>query len=71
MNTERHSSERIAIVGAGGIGAAWAIVFAAAGFRVNLQDTESGRLDSGRAALMALLRCRRGDAAFEELDPRP
>jgi 3-hydroxyacyl-CoA dehydrogenase len=37
--TELHS-ERIAIVGAGSIGAAWTIVFAMTGFRVNLQDTE-------------------------------
>ncbi|MGH6929892.1 MAG: 3-hydroxyacyl-CoA dehydrogenase [Dongiaceae bacterium] len=47
--------ETVAIVGAGSIGAAWAIVFAMAGFRVKLQDTESGRLESSRATIRARL----------------
>jgi 3-hydroxyacyl-CoA dehydrogenase len=55
MNTELDSSERIAIVGAGSIGTAWAIVFAMAGFRVKLQDTESSRLDGSRVAIRARL----------------
>ncbi len=39
MNTERP----IAIVGAGSIGVAWALVFAMAGFPVRLQDPDAGR----------------------------
>jgi 3-hydroxyacyl-CoA dehydrogenase len=55
MSTEPHSCERVAVVGAGSIGAAWAIVFAMAGFRVNLQDTDSGRLDASRVAIRTRL----------------
>jgi 3-hydroxyacyl-CoA dehydrogenase len=47
--------QRIAIVGAGSIGAAWAIVFAAAGHRVVLQDTDRARLDSSRNDIHARL----------------
>ena len=61
MSTSAKPSERIAIIGAGSIGAAWAIVFAAAGFRVHLAWRDR--------ALMALLRCRRGVAALEEMGP--
>lgn len=44
-------SESVAIIGAGSIGAAWAILFAAAGFRVRLQDTDGQRLDASRAVI--------------------
>ena len=40
--------QRIAIVGAGSIGAAWAIVFAGAGRAVALQDQDASRLDEAR-----------------------
>jgi 3-hydroxyacyl-CoA dehydrogenase len=84
MSTRPKPSERIAIIGLGSIGAAWAIVFAAAGFRVHLQDTIGAWVAAERRpllplagweervawrdrALMALLRCRPGEAALEEL----
>ena len=44
-------STPIAIVGSGSIGAAWAIVFARAGFAVNLHDPAEGQLDKARAAI--------------------
>jgi 3-hydroxyacyl-CoA dehydrogenase len=55
MNTERP----IAIVGAGSIGVAWALVFAMAGFPVRLQDPDAGRRAAapgevaGKAAALA------------------
>jgi L-gulonate 3-dehydrogenase len=55
MSNAPKPSGRVAIIGAGSIGAAWAIVFAAAGFRVNLQDTDGQRLDASRAAIGARL----------------
>jgi 3-hydroxyacyl-CoA dehydrogenase len=45
----------IAIIGAGSIGTGWAIVFAAAGFAVRLQDTDPTRLDAARAEASARL----------------
>lgn len=51
MSTDPTASERVAIIGAGSIGAAWATVFATAGFRTNLQDTDRQRLDASRAAI--------------------
>lgn len=53
MSDRPRLSERVAVIGAGSIGAAWAIVFATAGFRVNLQDTDG----------------RRSESALEELGP--
>lgn len=47
--------ERISIIGAGSIGAAWAIVFATAGRRVALQDSNPTRLDEARVEIRARL----------------
>jgi len=55
MNTEPRALQEIAIVGAGSIGAAWAIVFAETGHRVRLQDTDRGRLDASRNDIRARL----------------
>ena len=55
MSTEPRVSRQIAIVGAGSIGAAWAIVFAEAGHHVRLQDTDRARLDAGRNDIRARL----------------
>jgi 3-hydroxyacyl-CoA dehydrogenase len=55
MSTSSQPSATIAVVGAGSIGAAWAIVFAATGMRVNLQDTDDGHLEQSRAAIRARL----------------
>lgn len=52
-------NERIGIVGAGLIGRAWAIVFARAGCRVAIHDSDPGAL----AACQALLRDNVGDLA--------
>jgi 3-hydroxyacyl-CoA dehydrogenase len=43
------TTERIAVVGAGTIGAGWAVVFARAGFRVALYDPDPGRLEAAGA----------------------
>lgn len=43
--------ERIAIVGAGSIGAGWAIVFARAGFSVTLHDVAETQLEKARATI--------------------
>jgi L-gulonate 3-dehydrogenase len=55
MTSDSQPSTTIAVVGAGSIGAAWAIVFATAGLRVNLQDTDSARLEQSRAGIRASL----------------
>jgi 3-hydroxyacyl-CoA dehydrogenase len=55
MSTEPRVPQQIAIIGAGSIGAAWAIVFAEAGYHVRLQDTDRGRLDSSRNDIRARL----------------
>lgn len=55
MSTSSQPSPNVAVVGAGSIGAAWAIVFAAAGLRVNLQDTDGERLEHSRAGIRARL----------------
>ena len=47
--------ETIAIVGAGSIGVAWAILFASAGFRVKLQDTDAARLAMAKGEIAARL----------------
>jgi L-gulonate 3-dehydrogenase len=49
------SSGPIAVVGAGSIGAAWAIVFATAGLPVALQDTDPERLAASRTSIRARL----------------
>ena len=49
------SSGPIAVVGAGSIGAAWAIVFATAGLEVALQDTDPERLAASRTSIRARL----------------
>jgi len=49
------SADRIAIIGAGSIGAAWAIVFATAGVAVALQDTDAERLAASRTSIRARL----------------
>ncbi len=48
-------AQRIAIIGAGSIGTAWAIVFAAAGHAVALQDVDATRRDESRRELAARL----------------
>jgi 3-hydroxyacyl-CoA dehydrogenase len=55
MTSDPQPTATIAIIGAGSIGAAWAIVFAAARMRVNLQDTDDGRLAQSRAGIRARL----------------
>jgi 3-hydroxyacyl-CoA dehydrogenase len=55
MSTGSQPSLGVAVLGAGSIGAAWAIVFAAAGLRVNLQDTDGERLEHSRAGIRARL----------------
>jgi len=55
MSSSPKPSEPVAIIGAGSIGAAWAILFATAGFRVSLQDTDGQRLDESRAVIGARL----------------
>ena len=45
----------VAVIGAGSIGTGWAIVFAAAGFAVRLQDTDALRLDTAREEATARL----------------
>ena len=45
------SAAAIAIIGSGSIGAAWAIVFARAGFTVNLQDLAETQLDKARVLI--------------------
>jgi L-gulonate 3-dehydrogenase len=45
----------IAVVGAGSIGGAWAIVFARAGYRVRLHDRQSGRLEGALDIIAARL----------------
>jgi 3-hydroxyacyl-CoA dehydrogenase len=49
------SAGPVAVVGAGSIGAAWAIVFASAGFAVALQDTDPERLAASRTSIRARL----------------
>ena len=49
------SAGAIAVVGAGSIGAAWAIVFATAGLSVALHDTDPERLAASRTAIRARL----------------
>src|SRR5262245_57668744 len=49
------SAGPIAIVGAGSIGAAWAIVFATAGFAVALHDTDAERLAASHTSIRARL----------------
>lgn len=43
----------IAVIGTGRIGRAWAIVFARAGFRVNLHDADRAMLDGARPSIEA------------------
>jgi 3-hydroxyacyl-CoA dehydrogenase len=47
--------QKVALVGAGLIGQAWAIVFARAGYRVALYDAEAVVLDGAKAAIAARL----------------
>ncbi len=54
MSTPGPAPRSIAVIGAGSIGVAWAIVFARAGFLVNLQDVDPERL--GTAMTEALSR---------------
>ncbi len=61
------SSGPVAIVGAGSIGAAWAIVFATAGLGVALQDTDPERLAASRTSIRARLE----DLAAHGLDTDP
>ena len=49
------SAGAIAVVGAGSIGVAWAIVFATAGLAVALHDTDPERLAASRTAIRARL----------------
>ncbi len=58
----------IAIIGAGSIGAAWAVAFAGAGFSVKLYDTDHARRI---AAIAEIERTLRDLASFELLDGQP
>ena len=51
---EVNNNHKVAIVGAGLIGRGWAIVFARAGWRVNLYDLDPGALDNAVEALRLL-----------------
>jgi len=53
--TELEQRGRVAVVGAGSIGAAWAIVFAAGGFEVALQDPDAARRQGVAAEIAARL----------------
>lgn len=53
--SDRVDKATIAIVGAGSIGTAWAIVFASAGHGVRVFDTDTERLESARATIAARL----------------
>lgn len=65
---DRVNKAAVAIVGAGSIGSAWAIVFGSAGHDVRLFDTEAERLAAARATIAARL----ADlAAFELIDDAP
>ncbi len=55
MSTKDNSVAPIALIGAGSIGTAWAIVFATAGFPVRLYDTAEDRLMAARETLSARL----------------
>lgn len=44
-------ARRVAVIGSGRIGRAWAIVFARAGFDVNLHDADQGMLDGALPAI--------------------
>jgi L-gulonate 3-dehydrogenase len=46
-----HRTRRVAVIGSGRIGRAWAIVFARAGFDVNLNDADQGMLDGALPAI--------------------
>jgi L-gulonate 3-dehydrogenase len=59
---------RVAVVGAGSIGVAWALVFARAGYDVALQDPDSSRLDAAPRELGQRLR---DLAGFDLLDEAP
>ena len=48
---EVNNNQKVAIIGAGLIGRGWAIVFARAGWRVNLYDLDPGALDNAVEAL--------------------
>ncbi len=55
MNTNAAPKETVAVIGAGSIGVAWAILFATAGFPVRLQDVNSERLTAARDEIAARL----------------
>jgi L-gulonate 3-dehydrogenase len=56
MAAETPSRSTIAIIGAGSIGVAFAIVFARAGFSVRLQDPDSARLEAAPIEILERLR---------------
>lgn len=65
---ESTSSTRIALVGAGLVGASWAVVFARAGLAVRVYDAELGRLPQARAQVRESLSALR-DAGMLEAGP--
>jgi L-gulonate 3-dehydrogenase len=63
MTTDIPPLPTIALIGAGTIGTAWAVVFAAAGMPVRLYDAEASRLP----AALAMARARLSDLAAHDL----
>ncbi len=55
MAASEHNERPIAIIGAGSIGVAWALVFAMAGLRVQLQDPDASRRNAVPGELTAKL----------------
>ncbi len=53
MTAQPDKEDTIAIVGAGSIGVSWAILFALAGFRMKLQDTDATRLARAKGEVVA------------------
>jgi hypothetical protein len=67
MSSNPKPSDRVAIIGADNPGAAWAILFAAERRAFLPLAGWEDRVAWRARALMALRRCRRGEAALEEL----
>ena len=58
--------DRIAIIGAGMIGRAWAVVFARAGRSVRLYDSQTGATDAAMAAVAVAARDMAGIGLIDE-----
>jgi 3-hydroxyacyl-CoA dehydrogenase len=58
--------DRVAVVGAGLVGASWAVVFARAGLAVQVHDAEPAQLPRARACIEASLRALEGAGLLRE-----